>query len=274
MLASNYEKNCHYIIFLSDGEANQPQGNADAYVQGTGVPTTFTIFFTQSGNPPQELINFTTNVQNNGYSTTNPQSNLWAFENTDYDTLMKFIMENVVSIFDQMQVSGPTDLVVNGIDWEIDWDSTGFTFEDLFPLIGETTPFVFDIDYHVFVDSITEDGDTILIEKDTSTHVEFEVVIEDGAPALPDTFIVECWDRTLEFYHDGNLITAANETMDELEIRFTETEVDVLYGYEDVPVEITHTKGGNNRDKENFDLEDEGDYFAYTFPRELSLIHI
>ena len=40
----------------------------------------------------------------------------------------------------------------------------------------------------------------------------------------------------------------ADETMAELEIRFTEYEVDMLYGYDDVKVEITHTEGNDKED--------------------------
>ena len=264
MLASQYEKACHYVIFLSDGEANYPQGSADAYVQGTDVPTTFTIYFTRTGTPPQELIDFTANVQGNGYSTTNPSSNLWAFENTEYDTLMKFIMDSVVSVIQQTQISYPTGIQVNGSDPIDPWDSTGFTFSDLFPLTGWETLFVYDIDYHIFVDSITPTGDTITVEKDTSTHVEFTVEIEDGAPDLPDTFVVQCWDRVLGFYYQNNQINAVNETMSPLELRFTYDPGDAGYNYTKAEIEFVATSSG---DRETYSLSQNGTTFSGNFAR-------
>ncbi len=268
-LSSKYPKGCHYIIFLSDGEANQPMmGNPDAYVAGTDVPTTFTVYFSSNGTAPQSIQNMTENIKTNGYSSSNPGSNLWAFENTEYEVLMKFLMDNVISVITQEQISYPVDLSVNGIDPVDEWDSTGFNFSELFPLTGDTTEFVMNIDYHVFMDSITDNGDTIVIEKDTSSHVEFNVAFDKNA-SLSDDYTVECWDRTLAFYYNGNQVSLVDETMGTLEIRFTEKEVDVLYGYEDVSVEITHTEG-NDKDKETLKLSYKGSYFTGTFLRKIA----
>ena len=97
MLASSHPKENQYIIFLSDGEATWPNGpDMNNYVQGTNVPTTFTVFFTQTGNAPQNLVTMTDNIQSNGYSTSNPLSNLWAFFNNDYDSLLTFLIENIL----------------------------------------------------------------------------------------------------------------------------------------------------------------------------------
>ncbi len=268
-LSSKYPKECHYIIFLSDGEANQPMmGDPDAYVAGTDVPTTFTVYFSSNGTAPQSIQDMTENIKTNGYSSSNPGSNLWAFENTEYEVLMKFLMDNVISVITQEQISYPVDVSINGIDPVGDWDSTGYIFSELFPLTGDTTEFVIDIDYHVFMDSITDAGDTIVNEKDTSSHVEFDVAFDKNA-VLSDDYVVECWDRTLVFYYNGNQVSSVDETMEELEIRFTEKEVDVLYGYEDVSVEITHTEG-NDRDKETLKLSYKDTYFTGTFLRKIA----
>ncbi len=97
MLSSSYPKDNQYIIFFSDGLATWPNdGTQDNYVQGTGVPTTFTVFFTPDLNPPVQLVEMTNNIKNNGYSVTNPASNLWAFHNTSYDSLMNLLIKNVL----------------------------------------------------------------------------------------------------------------------------------------------------------------------------------
>ncbi len=268
MLASQHPKDQHFVIFISDGLASWPdEAIKDNYVKGIGMPTTYTVFFTKDSMPPPSLQEMTDNIRVNGYSTSNPRSELWAFDNTDYDKLMSFLMDSVIFSIDLIQTNNPIQIDINGQTNPNPWDSTGFLFGDLFPLIGDTTPFVLNIDYHVLVDSITQNGDTISYEKDTTTHIEFEVIVEENA-VLPDSTITDCWERALTFYHNGQPITLANETMDNLEIRFKEEKVDIWYGYKDVSVEITNTEAPNP-DLETFTLEDKGDYFSYTFPREV-----
>ncbi len=267
MLASKHPKSNHFIIFLSDGVATYPQdASKKDYVQGTGVPTTFTIYFTNEPNPPQDLVQMTENIKNNGYSSSNPRSNLWAFNNSSYDTLMNFLMNDVISLINQIQTAEPKKIVINGIDPISGWDSTGFSFQDLFPLTGKNTNFVYDIGYKIFIDSVNETGDTLLYIKDTSSHVEFSVTIEPNA-TLSDSFLVDCWGRSLSFYHNGTPISLANETMKKLEIRFQEKEIDMLYGYKDVSVEITNSEG--IQDKEIYKLTHNGSYFSHTFTREI-----
>ena len=268
MLNSQHPKDQHFVIFISDGLASWPDDAVkDNYIKGTGMPTTYTVFFTKDSVPPPSLQQMTDNIRSNGYSTSNPGSQLWAFDNTDYPKLMSFLMDSVIFSIDLIQTNNPMEITINGQTNPNPWDSVGFLFNDLFPLIGDSTPFVLDIDYHVWVDSITQNGDTISYEKDTTTHIEFDVIVEDNT-VLSDSIITECWERELQFYHDGQPITMANETMDKLEIRFKEQEVDIWYGYKDVSVEITNTEA-SNPDLETFTLEDKGDYFACTFPRKI-----
>jgi len=266
MLDSPHPKKDHYVIFYSDGEATE---GGNEFEQGTNVPTTFTIYFTSSSQAPQSLLTMTDNIKTNGYSISNPLSNLWPIQ-AGHDVVLQFLMNNVIGqIINQVITANPVIITVNGLDPVTGWDSTGFTFDELFPLVGPTTEFNFEIDYEVYRDSILDNGDTIQIKVGDTTHnVNFDVVIEDGA-TVSDKVNIECWDRTLGFYHEGTLISLADETMNELEIRFTEKELDVLYGYKDVSLNITHA-AGNSPDTETFSLEDKGDYFSYTFSRHIA----
>lgn len=268
MLSSIYPKGNHYIIFLSDGESTV--GGND-YILGENVPTTYTVFFTPLGKPPQSLLDMTANIQCNGYSTSNSYSNLWAIE-TDYDTLMSLLMEKVIGqMVSQIYKTIPTNMSINGIAPVTGWDGTGFTFGQIFPLQGVTTDFNFGIDYEIYMESITENGDTITIKiADTTHNITFTVAIEDGAP-VPDSVELTCWGRRLEFYHNDSLFEIADETMDSLEIRFSEVEVDMLYGYDSVFIELTNIIG-TQTDKENFTLLNNGSYFTYTFPRAIDSI--
>ena len=123
-------------------------------------------------------------------------------------------MNNVIGqIINQVITANPVIITVNGLNPVTGWDSTGFTFGELFPLVGPTTEFNFEIDYEVYRDSILDNGDTVQIKVGDTTHnVNFDVVIEDGA-VVSDKINIECWDRTLGFYHEGSLITLADETM-------------------------------------------------------------
>jgi hypothetical protein len=87
-----------FVIFFSDGA---PQGTdqmglvSDYFMQGTNVPTTFTVFFTPNATAPASLQTMTANIQNNGYSTTNPNSALWTIQ-TSYNALLQLFMEHVI----------------------------------------------------------------------------------------------------------------------------------------------------------------------------------
>lgn len=264
MLSSSYHKNNHYIIFLSDGIAKYPPGSANNYVQAIDVPTTYTIFFNDTNTAPPDLVNFNTNVQGNGYSGSNPSSNLWPFINSSYDTLMQFIMDSIITVLQQKQVSYPSNIIINSSTPNGTWDSTGFTFNDLFPLIGVTTPFVYDLTYAIYIDSITPTGDTIPVHiKDTLSHVEYDVIIQDGAPDLPDTFEVKSWQRELAFYYNGSPVTAISETMNPLELRFTYSPGDANYHYTEAEVEVVNTVLA--LDKESYSLTKNDTVFTGSF---------
>ena len=160
----------------------------------------------------------------------------------------------------------PVGIEVNGTIAPTPWDSTGFDFGMPFPLIGVTTPFTYDIDYKIWVDSITAGGDTIQIQKDTSARIEFDVVIQDGAPDLPDTFDVEYWERELGFYYNNNQVTVINEAMTPLELRFSYNNSNANYNYTEADIVVT-TFEGLLQDKETFTLSYNGNSFTGTFPR-------
>ncbi len=269
MLASPYPKKDHYIVFFSDGEATAGGANQNAFIAGTNVPTTFTVFFTPQGQAPQSLLDMTQNIKTNGYSNSNYLTNLWAIE-AGHDALLKLLMDNAIGqIINHVFTAEPITITINGIDPVTGWNDTGFTFDDLFPLTGETTDFTFEIGYTVFKDSITANGDTVQIEIGDTTHnVNFDVVIQDGA-VVSDKLNIECWDRVLAFYYNGSPVTLVDETMNSLEVRFTESMIDVWYGYEDVSAVVTHAQG-TTLDVETFDLEDKGTYFSYTFVRKIA----
>lgn len=267
MESSIYPKERHYTIFFSDGEATEPENNETKkfeYIKGENVPTTFTVFFTPNDTAFDNLKIMNENIKKNGYSLSNPLSSLYTIE-TEHDKLMKLLMNNVIGvIIKENKSSTPKNLTVNKIKAIGPWDKKGFPFSDLFPLEIYDTDFKYKVGYQILIDSIIENGDTITVKKDTTTKIKFTVSVDENAKPLPDTFTVEYWDRNLKFYYKDKPIKALDETMAEVEIRFKEKKVDVLYGYKDVSIKLS-TREGKKQDEEKFKLSKKGDYFSYKF---------
>lgn len=91
---SNYEKKRQFVIFFSDGKATVgPDQNK--YVEGIDMPTTFTLYFSNDGTVPADIEAMTSNVQSNGYSTSNILSDLWAAK-SDFDTFLKIFKDSIL----------------------------------------------------------------------------------------------------------------------------------------------------------------------------------
>ena len=271
MRASTYKKENHYCIFFSDGEATDGSP-MNLYVQGTDVPTTFTIFFTETGQAPNSLVQMNDNIKQNGYSSSNPISTLWPYENTTYDSLMQFLMKNVISIFEQNVQVIPQEIEINGVNGNAVWDGKKFVLPSVVPLTGRTTDFVYNITFIVSYDSITINGDTIPVEIESTVPIDFSVYIDDAMTNPPDSFEVKYWDRTLGMYHNGNEISSINDnSMDELELRFEFDPGDAKYAYTKAEVEVFN-KRGSEIDRETFTLDKQGsnNLFSFTFKREIN----
>jgi hypothetical protein len=258
-------KNRQFIIFLSDGIANDPgiYPDVNEYVKGTGTPTSFTVFLQWDVGPtPQQLLDMTNNIKVNGYSIANPQSDIWSVK-TSFATLMSLLMKNVIlKIVNTLIIFTPNNLTI-GSTTVTNWDGTGFQFGKLFPLVGRQTDFGYTIKYSVMKDSITPNGDTIHIPmKDTIHVIKYTAEIRTGVPT-PDKFNLTKWGRKMGFYYQNTQVDLLDETMKTVELRFTKYKVDTLYNYTGVKVDITSVKGG---DKETYTLTDKPDYLSVTFP--------
>jgi hypothetical protein len=204
-----------FVIFFSDGE---PQGTNQAglpindFQKGTGMPTTFTVYFTPNNNAPTSIQTMTQNIRNNGYSSTNPKSNLWAIQ-TNHDALLNLLMDNVIKT---ILISGdPNSMVINGIT-SITATDTSFVFSDRFPLsaTSPTTPFNATIKYK-FTDPQTNKT------RDSSIVLNFVVKRSKNA-TLPNYLEKNCWTQpVMNFYYNGTKISEATEEMSQLQIRLS-----------------------------------------------------
>lgn len=224
-----------FVIFFSDGE---PKGNSQAglpindFISGKGMPTTFTVFFTQSTVAPQSIQLLTINIRNNGYSTSNPESNLWAIQ-TNHDALLNLLMSNVVN---NLLVPGdPNTMIINGIKSVSATDST-FTFTNKFPLSATYTSFNSTIRYR-FTDPIDNTTHDSLITLNFVVHRTNQI-------SSPSSIQTNCWEQPeIGFYYDGTLIKEATEDMKQIQVRFTHGDetvnsvsLDVNSSLESIPV--------------------------------------
>ena len=202
-----------FVIFLSDGE---PMGNNQAglpsndFVNGTNMPATFTVYFTSNSTAPRSLVTMTGNIRTNGYSSSNPSSDLWAIQ-TNHSALLNLLMENV---FNNILISGdPQRMVVNGIQ-SVDFADNSFVFTDRFPLQGDLTQFTTSSSYR-YTDPQTN------AVRDTSIAINFTVKRVKGA-SVPSGVSLNCWAQpALQFYYDGVPISAISEEMQQVQIRLT-----------------------------------------------------
>ena len=267
--SSKYPKHRQFIIFLSDGDANECNGPntspLDFITDVDNLPTTFTIYFNSTGQVLQNLQDMTSNIQNNGYSSENPSSNMWSI---DVDSLWLLLLRKIVIPIVSHLYPQPVNIIISE-DTSNVWDTIGnfFTFDDHLPFTGVTTDFSYIVDYILQKDSILPNGDTISVVGDSTKVGNFSVTVDPGTTDPPDWYLHEFemlhWDRSLGYFYKNTPVSSMNMGMDTLEIRFTEKEIDTLYGYDSVSVTITNTNG--NIDSETFNLNKTDSCFTKSF---------
>ena len=257
-------KNKQFIIFLSDGAANRPlTADSVRFVQGDSTPTTFTIYFrTGTGGVPTSIATMTTNIRNNGYSTSNPKSTAWGYQNTSFDQLMNLLMDSVFTVISNNSIGRPTSISI-GSHSESNWVDSAFTFDGLFPLKNRTTQFTYVINYR-----LSKNGRAV---RDTTHVVNFYVRTTPGVLMDTSLYDIKYWDRDLMFRHNGTPITLIDGTMPSVELRFGYSPGTAGYEYTNVMADIMN-KAGSLSDREIFLLDRIGttDSFSVIFNRAVS----
>ena len=259
-------KNKQFIIFLSDGEANRPSSgdNPQRYQDGDTVPTTFTVYFTSGGTGvPASISTMTTNIRNNGYSTSNPKSTYWGYQNTGFQQLMNLLMDSVFTVIATNSTGRPTRISV-GSQSEVNWGvDSSFTFDGLFPLKGQVTPFTYVINYRLSIN-----GRAI---RDTTHVVNFHVRTAPGVLMDTSLYEIKYWDRDLLFRYGGAPVALIDGTMSSVELRFGFSPGTAGYEYTNVMADLMNTTG-SVRDREILLLNRIGttDSFSVLFDRAVS----
>jgi hypothetical protein len=258
---TNSQKSMQFIVFISDGDATIPeddQAERERFIEGNDLPSTYTIFFRSDGQDvPVSIETMTENIRNNGYSLRNPDSRYYAYDNTSKDELLRFMMDNIISVIDQdIDVK---DLIIEGDISHGEWDGEKVVFDELFPLTGDRTPFEFEFNYTLIDSMIIDDIDTIVIEDSLTLESDYTIELEDGFVIDEEYFEIQSWRRDIGFYDGGrelNLISLLNT---DVELRFTEEAVDIFYGYSDVEIEVRSLTAG---DQEVYSTVQSGNEFS------------
>jgi hypothetical protein len=261
MLSAVHPKSSQYLIFLSDGDAQYPSNNRNEryrFVRGDSTPTTYTIFFTLNNQVPAQIDTMTRNIRANGYSSSNPRSNYWGFYNTTFQNLMNFLMTNVYISTSSpktgvpLQISYSTQTISIGAD-------TAFHFNQIFPLIGQYTPFKFTLKYNLKRDTVSL--------KDTSYDVNFTVK-RDPSTLLDSRFELKYWNRDLAYRYNNAVITTVTEAMDSLDIRFSHAPGTANYLYTNARVTLYTVRAPS--DTETYTLTAGAGFFSTRFKRSVS----
>ncbi|MCL2182440.1 MAG: hypothetical protein FWB85_03095 [Chitinispirillia bacterium] len=283
-----------YIIFLSDGEPQVPNNSSwnsklNHFRDSTAnTPTTYTVFLTNNNsNPPVQLNTMTTNIQNNGYSESNPNSAIWAIS-ADYSGLLTLMMENIVSQIVNKAEGNAKNITISSAGVR---DSTGamtggeFTFSRRLPIDTlETTPVTMGVRYDVKIDSIftnqaTGQPDTLSrIARDSlfTYNVSIRRTASPGTnwketqglstscgtkPTLSLLFRADTLSSTV---NGGTVRQEAKGNMDTLTVVFNNS--GGLFDYKTVIVEVKNTDG-TITDLENLTMTKNGDIWIIRFQR-------
>lgn len=228
-------KNNHYIVFLSDGEATYPGDGTNPkipeglrYMKGDSTPTTFTVYFViDTLKLPMRLDTMNKNIIKNGYSKSNSLSSLFLYRNKSAEELRDFMIKNIFKIKVSNFVQTPINLRVNTIESN-NWTDKNFLFPEPFPLTSRTTHFNYTIKF--LSKNANDDTDPGTVKE--IAPIDFNVDIQgvnDGTPRIS----FKKWDRSLQFNYNNSPITVAMNSMQKIKIKFSEKQVgvDPLYPY-------------------------------------------
>lgn len=189
-----------FIIFLSDGFHGSVDVEMEAtktdYISAKGVPTTYTIFLGDSvKTPPQQLLTMVSNIQGNGYSSSNPKSQLWSIAST-HDTLLALMQREILT-----EVYAPLRSATkarSGSTATARITGDELIFDHPFALAPDTTIITFEVVFPLTDPKGNSKGDTVL----TST-VTF---IRDGKAlysSMDSGLSPQCYLRNIELSSDG-----------------------------------------------------------------------
>ena len=199
--------NNQYIVFLSDGNANQgandPGQDGIYYFRDStrNVPTTFTVFFNSNGSTtvPASIQTMTQNIQNNGYSASNPSSADYAI-NASYSSLSDVLLSNVISRINVPAV--PIRMVLNNVTSNT-FSNGQFVYQDTMKFGSTTTtPYTMLITYRYT-------NPTTGLAHDSTDTIKFSVR-RDSTATTPSGIALACTTLVPPIINTINVAPAHN----------------------------------------------------------------
>jgi len=257
--SATYARKRHYIVLFSDGIAQ----NVDAarepdmlkYIDGKDAATTFTAYFVKTGMPiPNEIKLMTTNIKENGYSTTNPFSDVWRTQGEISEFFGKVL--GVITGGIKVITSTPKSMTINGVTSTM-FDSVDVFFDPLFAVLDKNGELTLDVSYTWHWND----------PKNKDTTATYTITVMQGSN--PDLESIDCWNQgRLCFVCDGAEITAARPDQLMLDIRFYPPDSgNVPPLGNTVAVTLTNADGSDKLDL-TLNKEALGRFYEATFTRE------
>ena len=209
-----YARKRQFIVFISDGIHQlidtERQSHAGDYLAGDSVPTTYTAFFVNQGQPiPDQIDSMTTNIQNNGYSENNYSTTVWSTQAQE-QKFFSLLLNNVIGDGLKHFFSTPVSMIING-DSATTFDDTFAYFETPLVPLNAHSPTTMNVNYtwHWLAP----------INKDETRN--YSVTIKHTNVGIPDLESVDCWNRgKIKYYYNTNEIISAGPTHTLVEVRF------------------------------------------------------
>ena len=208
-----YEKKRQFIVFISDGihqliDTERLPYERD-YIDGDSVPTTYTAFFVNQGQPiPDQIDTMTTNIQNNNYSENNYSSTVWSTQSQE-QKFFSLLLNNIIGEGLKHFYSTPVCMIING-DSATMFDDSFAYYETPFLPLNAHSPTTMNVTYtwH-WMAPINKDEikQSTIVIKHTQTNPELESV--------------DCWNRgKIIFYYNSSEILAAGPIHTLVQVRF------------------------------------------------------
>jgi len=250
-----------YIIFLSDGEPQnvdlERRGYINDFKAGTDLPTTFTAYWVNEKQPiPDQIVEMTTNIKNNNYSTSNTMSIVWKTQGDINELISKLLNVSTGRGFTAVP-STPVKMVVNGVN-ATKFEGDYVYFPNSFPLENPLTKFTVSFTYHY---------DKPMDIDSTRT---FEILVKSDSKAVLPADIEKnnCRPQgTIGFFVNNTEIPATlTDDQKTIEIRYFPT---VPMSQNTIELKITNTAtGADVKDSLTVNAKKQGTYYTVFVTRE------
>lgn len=259
-------KNCstpkqrQFIVFLSDGyhggvDVEMESAKKD-YIDGEGIPATYTIFLGDSVKvPPEQLLTMIDNIKTNGYSEANERSELWSIASS-HDTLLALMQREILSqVYKPLKMASRAE---TDDDVAMNISENSVLFTKPIPLNANAT--VVELKFTFPLESENNDGssDTVI-----STRITF--VRDEATSSLDGSFSSECYPRDISLESGGlPVLSTLRNSQTALSARFT------LEGIEAASSPVASVYAASGNDSMLIDLNGDNGTFSGDFKREQS----